>query len=66
MFEKFTVHSLDELCVGDTLIDGKLTEHTVVVTEGQPRLDGNTFDVAEPILQYGSTGSEVRKLQAFF
>lgn len=65
-YEKFTVTSLDDLCVGDTLVDGKLTSHTVVVVEGRPRINGAVFDEPEPILQWGSQGTEVRKLQGFF
>lgn len=64
-FDKFTVNSLEELRTGDILIDGNLTSHTVVVTEGIPR-DVNVFDAPEPVLQWGSKGTEVRKLQAFF
>ena len=65
-FEKFTVTSLDDLYVGDTLVDGKLTSHTVVVVEGRQRINGAVFDEPEPTLQWGSQGNEVRKLQAFF
>ena len=65
-FDKFRVDSLEDLETGDILVDGKLTSHTIVVTEGIRRDVGNVFDVAEPILQYGDTGAEVRKLQAFF
>lgn len=64
-FDRFTVNSLDELMIGDILVDGNLTSHTVVVTEGIPR-DTSVFDAPEPVLQWGNTGAEVRKLQAFF
>lgn len=65
-FDKFAVNSLDALYTGDILVDGNLTSHTVVVTEGLPRNAGNVFDEPLPTLQWGSTGNEVRKLQAFF
>ena len=65
-FETFTVNSLDNLCVGDILVDGNLTSHTVVVVDGLPRINGACFDEPEPTLRYGSQGNEVRKLQAFF
>jgi hypothetical protein len=64
-FDKFTVNSLDDLQTGDILVDGNLTSHTIVVTEGQSR-DVNVFDAPEPVLQLGDKGAEVRKLQAFF
>ena len=65
-FDTFEVTSLEALCTGDILVDGNLTSHTVVVTEGNTRPYGNIFDVAEPTLSVGSKGAEVRKLQAFF
>lgn len=65
-FETFDVYDLNALCTGDILVDGNLTSHTVVVTEGNNRQLGNVFDEPEPTLQYGSQGREVRKLQGFF
>lgn len=65
-FETFDVYDLNALCTGDILVDGNLTSHTVVVTEGNDRQVGNVFDEPEPTLQWGSKGTEVRKLQAFF
>lgn len=65
-FETFEVNSLEALCTGDILVDSNLTSHTVVVTEGNTRPAGNVFDEPQPILQVGSKGTEVRKLQSFF
>ena len=65
-FDTFTVDSLDNLYVGDILVDGNLTSHTVAVVDGLPRINGVVFDEPEPILQWGSQGTEVRKLQGFF
>ena len=65
-FETFDVYDLNALCTGDILVDGNLTSHTVVVTEGNPRQIGNVFDEPMPTLQWGSQGVEVRKLQGFF
>ena len=65
-FETFTVDSLENLYVGDILVDGKLTSHTVAVVDGLPRINGVFFDEPEPTLQFGSKGTEVRKLQGFF
>ena len=65
-FDRFAVNSLEELHTGDILVDGNLTSHTVVVTEGLPRNAGNVFDEPMPTLQWGSQGIEVRKLQGFF
>lgn len=65
-FETFTVDSLENLYVGDILVDGNLTSHTVAVVDGLPRINGVVFDEPEPILQWGSQGVEVRKLQGFF
>lgn len=64
-FETFEVYDLEKLKTGDILVDGKLTSHTVVVTEGISRLEGNFYDAPEPTLQWGSQGTEVRKLQGF-
>lgn len=63
-FETFEVRDLNALCTGDILVDGNLTSHTVVVTEGNSRQ--YSFDAPNPTLQFGSKGAEVRKLQAFF
>jgi len=65
-FETFDVYDLNALCTGDILVDGNLTSHTVVVTEGNDRQIGNVFDEPMPTLQWGSQGREVRKLQGFF
>lgn len=65
-FETFEVKDLNALCVGDILVDGNLTSHTVIVTDGNARQIGNVFDVAEPTLKWNSKGDEVRKLQRFF
>lgn len=65
-FDVFNCGSLEELCTGDILVDGSEQCHTVIVTEGKPRINGNYFDEPAPTLQYGSRGEEVRKLQEFF
>lgn len=65
-FDEVAFSDLNQLCTGDILIDAKATSHTVVVTEGNSRDWRPTFDVPEPTLCWGSRGSEVRKLQAFF
>lgn len=65
-FETFDVYDLNALCTGDILVDGNLTSHTVVVTEGNSRQFNNVFDEPEPTLRWGSQGAEVRKLQEFF
>ena len=63
-FNVFGCNSLDDLYTGDILVDGNGTAHTVIVVEGKSR-DFNVFDSPEPILQYGSQGEEVKKLQIF-
>lgn len=64
-FDTMWCDSLDSLCVGDILVDGKGTAHTVVVVSGNSR-SASGDETPHPILSIGSQGEEVRKLQRFF
>lgn len=65
-FDILPCRSVGDMYTGDILVDAKGTSHTGIITEGKPRVVGNFFDEPNPVLQYGSKGGEVRKLQAFF
>lgn len=63
-FDKVAINSIEDMCTGDILIDGRGTAHTVIVVEGRPRIS-NAYDIAEPVLSWGSQGGEVMKWQRF-
>lgn len=65
-FNVFNCNSLNDIYIGDILVDANGTAHTVIAVDGKSREWSNTFDEPEPTLSWGSRGEEVRKLQKFF
>ena len=65
-FDVLPCNSIDDMCIGDILVEAKGTAHTEIVVDGKARLSGNYFDEPEPDLYHGCKGAEVRKLQEFF